>query len=222
MGPLGSSIHPPKIDAVLISHFHPDHFFDLSGLYVQLKYHPEFGSHYSGVAPLLPVFGPSDVAQVLREVIEGDDDGGVFSPHPYPVETPFQIGPFTVTVTMAYHVIESYSLRITGPSSQKLGETAVLAYTGDTDYCPALVSLTQGADLFLAEAAFMECRDSASPRGLHLTGRQAGQVAREAQVQRLALTHIPPWGDPKVAESEAKQEFAGEITVAKPHVVYTI
>ena len=59
----------------------------------------------------------------------------------------------------------------------------------------ALVELADGADLFLCEASFVECGDN--PPDLHLTGREAGDHAARAGVERLVLTHIPPWTRPR-------------------------
>ena len=42
------------------------------------------------------------------------------------------------------------------------------------------------------------------PPRLHLTGAEAGRTATSAGVDRLVLTHIPPWHDPKVAFAEAR------------------
>ena len=54
-GALGALHHyadPLTIDAVALSHLHPDHCLDLCGFYVLRKYHP------SGAQPRLPVYGP--------------------------------------------------------------------------------------------------------------------------------------------------------------------
>ena len=50
----------------------------------------------------------------------------------------------------------------------------------------------------------------------HMSGREAGLVARRAGVGRLVLTHIPPWTDPEAVRAEAASEFSGEILIAEP------
>ena len=40
LGTLQRYLDPLDVDAVFISHLHPDHFFDISGYYVLRKYHP--------------------------------------------------------------------------------------------------------------------------------------------------------------------------------------
>ena len=48
---------------------------------------------------------------------------------------------------------------------------------------------------------------------MHLSGAEAGRIAREAGVDRLVLVHIPPWGDPLGALKAARSEFSGEVIV---------
>jgi len=111
-------------------------------------------------------------------------------------------------------------VRVTGPSSS--GGTATLAYTGDTDACSSVVELARDVDLLLSEAAFLEGRDDVVERGIHLTGRRAGQVATDAGARRLLLTHLPVWNDPAETLAEARGSYAGPVDVAKPGTVYEL
>jgi ribonuclease BN (tRNA processing enzyme) len=96
-----------------------------------------------------------------------------------------------------------------------------IAYTGDTDLCDGVAALADGADLLLAEAAYIEGRDDAL-RGVHLTGRRAGLVAAEGGVGRLVLTHLVTWNDPQTTLAEARAAFAGRIDLAAPGAVYEL
>jgi ribonuclease BN (tRNA processing enzyme) len=49
-----------------------------------------------------------------------------------------------------------------------------------------------------------------------MTGREAGESARDAAVGRLVVTHVPPWHDPEVARAEASEVFDGPIDLATP------
>src|SRR5665811_1985264 len=48
LGTLQRYVDPLEIDAVFITHLHPDHFFDISGYYVLRKHHP------AGPQPIIP------------------------------------------------------------------------------------------------------------------------------------------------------------------------
>jgi ribonuclease BN (tRNA processing enzyme) len=212
LGPLQRVLDPREVDAVLLSHLHPDHCLDLCGLYVARHYHPDAmaATEQPGGGPdrQLAVYGPS---RTLDRLVYGYDLDGeadlaaMLKVHQWQHGQPVSVGPFTVTPLRVEHPVEAYGMRI------EL-DGAVLAYTGDTDTCPALFDLARGADLLLAEASFQEGRDAA--RGIHLTGRRAGELATSAGARRLVLTHLPPWNDPQEVLAEARAAFDGPVSLA--------
>ncbi len=125
-----------------------------------------------------------------------------------------RVGPFELEPFAVYHPVEAYGIRVTGPSSVRPGERVTLVYSGDTDACDGLVEGARGADLFLCEAAFQEGRDDGVERGIHLTGRRAGEAAAAAGVGSLLLTHLPVWNAPEVAIAEARSVYDGPAAVA--------
>lgn len=67
---------------------------------------------------------------------------------------------------------------------------ARLVFVGDAAVTRNLVSVAQGADALVIEATYLEReRELASEFG-HLTARQAAELARDASVSALILTHI--------------------------------
>jgi ribonuclease BN (tRNA processing enzyme) len=211
LGPLQRYTSLYDIDAVLLSHLHPDHCLDLTGLYVALKYRP------SGPAPAVPVHGPSRTSERLRLAYDGLPESGMSAELAVQVwqpREPLQIGPFRVTAHPVEHPIEAYGIRVEA-------DGAVLAYTGDTDATPELTQLCHGADLVLADSAFVEGRDPV--RGVHLTARRAGQAATDAGVvRRLLLTHMPPWNDPEAARRDAAETWSGPLDVATPGATFEL
>jgi ribonuclease BN (tRNA processing enzyme) len=122
----------------------------------------------------------------------------------------FEIGPFEVTAAPALHPVQAHALRLSAGGRS-------IVYTGDTAPCDAVDGLTRGADVLLAEASFTSA--VVNPGGLHLTAREAGELAQRSGVGRLVVTHVPPWYDPQDAAAEAASAFDGPVTAAVPGMV---
>lgn len=244
LGPLQALVDPRQLDAVLLSHLHPDHCIDLCGLYVMLRHAPgaAAGDSAGGSAavaasdsadggPAAPagdgasrtgrrrvlVWGPSGTAERLARAYDLPVDPGMSAEldvREWRDGDPVRIGPLTVTPLLVNHPVEAYGLRVERDGT-------VLAYTGDTDSCPALTPLCQGAALVLADAAFVDGRDVAE--GVHLSGRRAGEaVAAAGGVERLVLTHLPPWNDAEVCVEQARAAWDGPLDVARPGAVFEL
>jgi ribonuclease BN (tRNA processing enzyme) len=209
------------IDAVFLSHLHPDHCMDLCGLHVAVHWDPEGWNR-----PRIPVWGPADTANRIATAYGLDPDPGMHGDFDFRSWLPrmgVEVGPFTVTPYPVLHPVEeAYALRVEAREGAP-GSTQVrtLAYSGDTDTCDALVEAAAGADVFLCEAAFHEGRDDAV-RGVHLTGRRAGAMASAASARRLLLTHLPVWNDAGRTVDEARQSYAGDLAVAVAGVSYQV
>lgn len=210
LGPLHRYVDPLTVDAVFITHLHPDHWFDMSGYYVMRKYHP------SGAAPRIPVHAPDGAAEHMARAYGLAEDPGMTGEFDFRAHRDggtVEVGPFTVTVAEVVHPVPAYALKVAD------GDRSFV-YSGDTGPCDALVDLARGSRLLLAEASF--CEHSENPPDLHLTGREAGEAATAAGVETLLLTHIPPWYDRADALAEAKGVFSGTLALADCGATYEI
>jgi ribonuclease BN (tRNA processing enzyme) len=208
LGALHKYVDPLTIDAVLVSHLHADHCLDLCGYYVLRKYHP------SGAQPRIPVWGPSGTAERMARAYDLPVDPGMTAEFDFREWSgPATIGPFTVVPVPVAHPVPAFGLRISA-------DGATLGYTGDTGPCDAVDEVARDADLFLAEASFLEGRDN--PPDLHLTGADAGAAAGRAGARQLVLTHVPPWHDPAVSLAEARATYDGPVTLARAGQTYDL
>lgn len=210
LGRLHDFADPLSIDAVFLSHLHPDHWFDISGYYVMRKYNP------GGAPPRIPVYGPGGTARRMSSAYGLAPNPGMaeeFDVVELDESATVELGPLRFTVARVVHPVEAYAIRVSA------GDRSFV-YSGDTAAAPALVDLAKGSDLLLAEASFQE--GAGNPAGLHMTGREAAQVALEAGVSTLVITHVPPWYDPQVAYAEARPVFDGRLEVAASGSTYEI
>lgn len=209
---------PTRLDAIGLSHLHADHVADLAVLNVLRRYHPD------GRCDPVAVHGPAGTTERLAQ-LSGKDPAtstdGQFDVVEWQAGSPVAVGPLTLEPVPVEHPIPAFGVRVTGPSDLDPARTVTLAYTGDTDACAGLDTLAAGADLLLSEAAYLEGRDDAL-RGVHLTGRRAGEAAARGGVGRLVLTHIPAWNDPATTRAEAAAVYDGPIDLAAPGGVHVL
>lgn len=189
------------IDAVFISHEHPDHFVDLYPCF--------YARHYGELGePGLPVYVPTDFTQKLADLVSIDSQVVMKTAFAFTEVAPgeaFEVGPFEVkTEPMAHLGLPALGFRIRSNG-------AVLAYTGDTGPTHHVRELARDADVLLSEATWQD-RDDLLP--FHLSSRQAAIHAHEAGVGSLVLTHIWPTLDHETSKEQAAEEYRGPIAAA--------
>ena len=193
-----------QVDAVFISHGHPDHCADLNPLLrarALSKDPPAPLPVYAlpgALDAVLALDRPGMLADayVLREFSAGDD---------------LDIGPFRAETRLLPHWVPNAGLRLAA-------DGIVLAYTGDSGPDAALADLAHHADLLLAEATYADQVPEDSRRYLS-SARSVGRLATDARVRRLLLTHLWPGTSPSAARTAAAGEYDGAIGVAASGLV---
>lgn len=95
------------------------------------------------------------------------------------------------------------------------GEVSVV-FSGDTQFCPRLAEAAQGATVLIHEVISTHADKSEAQRRGHSTAAEAAQIAAEAGVSQLIITHIdsPFHSNPQPLVDEARKYFDGPISVA--------
>ncbi len=186
---------------VILTHFHPDH---VAGAPLMLM-----NMWLTGRTAPLNLFGPAHCIERLRMVM------GMFGwsrwPGLFPVDLhslpeeeaalPLESPDFRIVASPVRHLIPTVGLRLESRGG------AVAAYSSDTEPCPAVIRLAQGADALLHDAT-----------GLmpgHSTAGQAGEVAHAAGAKSLYLIHYQPRAADGRLVPEAEQTFDGRVVLAE-------
>jgi len=86
-----------------------------------------------------------------------------------------------------------------------------IVLSGDTAPCQAVEVLAHGAELLVHEATFMEDERARARETAHSTAHQAAEIARDAGVTMLALTHLSTRYFPRDVRDEARSVFPNTV-----------
>lgn len=215
---LGSP-HAAGLDAIVVTHRHPDHAADL---------HAIFRWRWLGERdlPRIQLLAPAGVMELLA-AMESDQAAAphrfseVFDIQELPASSAIPVGPFRLDTWLLPHWVPNAGIRLAAENGP------VVAYTGDTGPSPALAEFGRDADLFVVEASDARQRTS-TPDGepqrpeFHLDGREAGRAAAAAGCRRLVLTHFWPGNDRARTATDAAGGYSGEIVVADEGLSLTV
>lgn len=192
------------VDALVVSHHHPDHCLDVLTAFHAFRYRPEprWG---------VPVYCPQSVIDRLCAFVDAGDDSELlktFDFQPVDEGDEVRIGDINVSFAISDHSVPTVA-------SRWEANGRVLTYSADTGPAGNWMRLAEQADLFLCEASYQ------GPSGVaeyphHLTAGEAGAIARKVGARHLMLTHIPPYLDPTRSVAEAETAFDRPVELAVP------
>jgi ribonuclease BN (tRNA processing enzyme) len=227
---LGSVTTPDQLSAVIVSHLHLDHCYDLlplgKSLLSRSVRYPRAGEAPQDWAEIeaVPLHVPGGSRERLQQlaslfpvttapVLDRTFDLA-FDVREYSPGARFTIGDMRISLHELRHSSPNCGIRISSAAG-------CLAYTGDTGVTPALLTLAADADLLLAEATLPTTDHG--PHG-HLSAVDAARAAQAAGVKTLVLTHFPS-ADPSwllARRDEAAQAFTGTVHLARPGGTFEI
>ena len=181
---------------IFISHFHRDHYNEL--------YNIQYASHvFSNKGELeypihihLPTVTMSRFEDVVSEEYAFakyyriiDEYSGV------------EVGDLKVSFCLTGHTTESYAFKVSNGKN-------TIVYTSDISYSAKdiIAKFAKDADLLICDSSLLESY-SMPEINSHITAKQAGKIAKEANVKQLMLTHFWPMEFQVSYLEEAKQAF---------------
>lgn len=206
------------LDAVFISHLHPDHYLDLFSLRQAITGSLREGSRREKLDVFMPNLPEEAFAPLMKHTdafnIINFKDLPIISRRRFAGEVrATEVGPLKITAARVHHPLPTYSIAVEGP--------ARFVYSADTKYFPELAEWVRGADLFLCEASVQEEEKDYTAIG-HLTAREAGELAARAGMKKLVITHFWPEYDLTVTAREAAEGFGRRVIVAREGKTYSV
>jgi len=187
------------LDAIVLSHEHPDHWSDVEGWHIVWRYR----LHRSGFPVYAPAglrartYEPDSPALAWNDITDGDT---------------VDIGTMAFTFSRTDHGPETLAMRIDAGGRS-------LGYSADTGPGWSLAALGAGLDLALCEATLPIEEEFTLD---HLSARQAGSSAKEAGAARLVLTHLWSSVDPGDAWASGSKAFGAPVEVATAGARYDV
>lgn len=206
---LAGALEPSTLDAVMVSHLHPDHFIDLVALrhYLRWEFTPSRRLRVVGPAGLDERLDalhaePGFSAEVLD--VEALVDGGRYD-----------VGGLVIAAARIFHTDDSYAMRVAA------GTGGVgLVYSGDCGRAEDLDVLIRPGDALLVEVSFGP--GPIAPGAAHLDGPAVGRLAARTSAGRVLLTHLQMGFDEGATIDSVRATYEGPVTLVWPGERYVI
>jgi ribonuclease BN (tRNA processing enzyme) len=166
------------LDAVFVTHVHPDHVGDLVLLVHALKATPG----YRHERPL-HLYGPAGFAGFFNQRIAAVAPPKRLDLRVAEAEPAWIFHGVTVRSAATLHTTRMPSL-----AYRFARDGRALVVTGDADWDPRLIDFARDGDLLVADCSFPDALKVAG----HMCASECGRLAREAGVNRLVLSHLYP------------------------------
>ncbi|WP_100333913.1 MBL fold metallo-hydrolase [Bacillus alkalisoli] len=194
---------PTNLNAVILSHYHHDHVADIG----PLQFARLIATFLGKGTETLPIYGHGDDKEAFEKLTHKN----ITKSMDYNPNEILHIGPFSIEFLKTAHPVVCYAMKI------KTGDATVV-YTADSSYLDSFIPFTKDADLFICECNFYAAQDGKGAG--HMNSHDAAKIAKEANVQKLLLTHLPHFGEHEQLVTEAKTLYDGEVSLAHAGLVW--
>ncbi len=199
------------LDAICLSHFHPDHCADLVPLLFATRYTPEFTR-----SKILTIIGPAGLRKFWDKL--ANLYGDFIKKPTFPLRlieaesNHIKLDRLTVFTAPVQHSGKTIAFRLEN------ADGCSLTYSGDTGYCQSLIALANQTDLLLIECSFPDARRM----DIHLTPTEVGRVAATCNCQQVILIHLYPIFATEEAIEQVKRFYPGNVTAGRDFMTFQI
>lgn len=193
--------------SVIISHLHRDHYNDIYNLqYGSFVFHNQ-----KRIEKPIDIYMPRTPVEKVED-IRGETIAYA-NYHSIDESTKLKIGEIDISFCRTDHPIETYAVKL------QEGDRSIV-YTSDTSYSAKdrIVDFARNTDLLICESSLL--KEYGFPKiNSHLTAEQAAEIAKQANVKGLALTHFWPEEDVQRYVNEAKMIFKNVVALKEGQII---
>jgi ribonuclease BN (tRNA processing enzyme) len=193
-----------RLDGVVVSHMHPDHFYDLI---------PLRNSFLHEDLPRIPIYLPRRGTQILDAVVRAtelpeDYMTSWFDLIEFDECAPFSVGDLTMHASRTVHPIETFAITFDCDGRR-------LVHSSDTAWFSHLPALFANANLGLVEVTDYPHPHGGSGRS-HLDPDEVARLLQESRLPRAVLTHYEHAYEHAIHERVNSQVDGVDIEMARP------
>lgn len=200
---LAGTLEPSTLDAVVISHLHPDHFVDLVALRHYLRW------EFEPVRRVL-VIAPHGLDQRLDALHAEPGFCAAALNVQVLAATTLTVGSLSVEAARITHTEDSYGFRVAVTDPVGPG----IVYSGDCGRAEDLDVLVRAGDTLLAEVSFGP--GPVAPGAQHLDGPAVGRLASRTNAGRVLLTHLQMGNDVEATLASVRTHYRGPVQLVEP------
>lgn len=189
---------------IFISHYHPDHYSDLSSIAEAIDLFHRFGIIEKKVKLYLPKLYHEKYQineKTNEKYVKQLASNHFFDIYEYHENSHILLGNTRISFYQTLHPTDTYAVKIKN-------QEGYIVYSADTDYDLGLVDFYQNADILLCEASLLRNQEK---KCQHLYAYEAAKLAKKSKVKQLILTHFWPEIDRENYVNEAKEYFKNTV-----------
>jgi len=204
-----------EVDGVVISHLHGDHLLDLVPFSYALTLGPGSDRRERKPRLLAPLGAAGFFERLAGTWNDADLVPEAFEISEYEPFSTHELAGLTIRTHPVRHFTPTHAIELVSGGGR-------IVFGADGRHSPELIAAASGADVLIVEATLPDPDPAPLEERGHMSATEAGEVAAEAGVGRLVLTHISDELDLERSRRLASESFGGPVEVAAEGATYEV